>query len=122
MEYPYVCKNCEFEFLVVKSVADIDNIEPCQKCTSDLTVRTIARQQSFSKIAAGDWNRKEFNPAFGKAVTPIEAGKEAKRRGWVEVGNEDPNKIEKSFAKDRAKKAEYKSIPELTGLGEIRTK
>lgn len=100
--YPYRCTNCQHEFDVVKPVADYNTEEQCPKCTIRAE-RFIARTHFYG---ASDWNQKEWNPAFGKALTPREARKEAKRRGMIEIGNESPENIEKHFAKEREKKSE----------------
>jgi putative FmdB family regulatory protein len=107
MIYPYKCPLCKSEFEVIKSVKDIDNLEECPSCDT-ISNREISRFQAIDKTAAADWNNKEWNPALGKAVTPIEAKKEAKRKGLIEMGNECPDKAEKHFADQRAKKMEYK--------------
>lgn len=121
MIYPYACKLCNHQFEVIKSVRDIDNPEACAECGSEDTERRIAMDQSFSKIAAADWDRARYSPALGKVVkNDAEERKIAKSKGMIEVGNEDIGKIEKEFARDREKKAQYKSISELTSLGEIR--
>lgn len=99
--YPYVCRHCDHSFEVVKSVKNINDKEHCDKCKHE-TIRVLAREQSIDKIAAADWNRKEYNPGLGGAFTPKEASKEAKRRGLIEVGNESPEKIHKHFEKQRA--------------------
>ena len=117
--YPYECPKCDASFEVIKSVKMIDDEERCPKCDT-VAERKIAKQQSF--YGASDWDTAHYNPAFGKVVKSNKEARElAKKKGMIEVGNEDPDKIEKEFAKDRAKKAEYKSISELTSLGEIRS-
>lgn len=102
--YPYRCTTCEHEFEVVKRVADIDSAEQCPECNS-VSERYIGRTHFYG---ADDWNKQEYNPAFGKSLTPQQARKEAKKRGMIEVGNENPDKIHKHFEKEREKKLEIK--------------
>ena len=120
MIYPYSCPSCEHKFEVIKSVRHIDDLEHCPKCDT-ISNRTIARQQCVDSAAASDWNRKEYNNAFGEAMTPKQAQKEAKRRGWVEAGTEPAEKIHKHFEKER--KDKYKrSWDDLNlNLGEIKS-
>lgn len=93
LNYPYVCKDCTNKFEVIKSVRDIENIESCPSCHSDNTNRYIARTHFFG---AGDWDRTEFNPAFGKVIRNSRHRKdEAKARGWEEVGNTEAENIHK---------------------------
>ena len=99
--YPYECESCGHTYEVVKSVRDINNVEHCEKCNS-LTKRRIALRQSIDKTAASDWDRMEYNPGLGKALTPMQARKEAKSKGLVEIGTEPVEKIHKHFDKVRA--------------------
>ena len=111
MIYPYTCPNCDNHAEVIKSVTDIDNDENCAHCDT-IMVRQISQFQAIDKTAAADWNNSTYNPAFGKHVTPQQAKREAKKKGWTEVGTEPPEKIEKHFADQRAatKKAEMAKI------------
>ena len=102
IRYPYACKN-DHDWEVYKPMSDIDLVEKCETC-DEVGVRYIAKSQYF--YGAGDWNQKEYNPAFGKALTPLEARKEAKRHGMIEVGNECPDKTADTFERDREKKFE----------------
>ena len=106
---------------MVKSLKDYDRPETCV-CNSTDTTRVIPRTQAFSKIAASDWNSRQYNPAFGKAVSNLEAKRLAKEKGWVEVGNEPVEKIHSHYDKAREEKKErgYQDIVDsLTNLGEI---
>ena len=120
MIYPYLCPHCSTEFEVIKSVRDIDNIEKCPSCDT-ISGRTISRFQAVDSTAAADWNNKTYNPAFGKALTPQQAKKEAKARNWTEVGDEPVEKIQKHYAAER--KAKYDSSWDKLNLnlGEVKS-
>jgi len=93
MIYPYRCE-CGEEFEVIKFTKEIDRVENCPKCghNCDSSHRYISRTHFYG---ADDWNSAEYNPAFGKHLTPKQAKAEAKSRGMIEVGNEDFNKYHK---------------------------
>jgi predicted nucleic acid-binding Zn-ribbon protein len=117
--YPYICTSCSFEFEVIKHHKDIDIIEYCPSC-GIIGNRTISKHQRIDSTAASDWNKKEYNPAFGKALTPKEARREAKARQWTEVGDEPAHKIQKHFEKQREDR-DKKRWDELNlNLGEIK--
>lgn len=108
--YLYVCQGCKHHFDVHKPLSEIDRHEQCPICNTS-GVRRIARV-NIDKASAGDWNRMERNHAFGKAMTPKQAEKEAKRRGWIELGNEPLDKIHKRSEKTLQEnlKAKYERI------------
>lgn len=118
--YPYQCPSCGHGFEVIKSVRAIDEPEHCEKCQTQAE-RRIARTQSFS--GASDWDTAHYSPAFGRVVrSNKEARMLAKERGLIEVGNEDPHKIDKKFDTERQKKSEERwteTVRSLTSLGEI---
>jgi len=99
--YPYACIDCGHRFEVVKQVAAMNDPESCPKCQTTRTERRIGRV-NFS--GEKDWNQLDYNPAFGKPLTPVQASKEAKRRGMIELGNESPDKIHKHFEAQREQK------------------
>lgn len=119
MIYPYECPNCGNSFEVIKSFRNIDDIEKCSQCDT-ISNRTISRYQAVDSTAAADWNAKEYNPAFGKAVTPQEAKKEAKARGWTETGTEPAEKIQKHFKAQRDKKEKDRWDSLNMNLGDIK--
>lgn len=84
--YPYLCNLCAAKFEVIKRVSDIEHTERCPQCDSDVTSRTIGRV-NFN--GASDWDKAAYDPAFGKVIRDNNHRKrEAKSRGWVEVGDE----------------------------------
>jgi len=120
MIYPYICPKCDNNFEVIKSVKDIDQPENCPSCDT-ISNRTISRFQAVDSTAAADWNNKTYNPAFGKALTPQQAKKEARARNWAEVGTEPPEKIHKHFAKQREEKEKAKWDSFNLNLGEVKS-
>lgn len=119
--YPYECQDCAHEFEVVKSIVRIEDMEHCPICGS-IANRYIAKTGGF--IGASDWDTAHYNPAFGKVFkSNAEMRKEAKRRGWDEVGNEAPEKIHKHFDESRQKRLDSALDSTLsTSLGEVRSK
>lgn len=102
MIYPYQCTSCRHEFEVIKSVRDIESPENCPVCDI-ISIRTIARSQSF--FGATDWDTRHYNHALGMVVrSNKEAQKIARERGLVEIGNENVDKIHRTFDTDREKK------------------
>jgi hypothetical protein len=59
----------------------------CPECGGDTQRRYTAPQV----VTQGE-QIPYLHPAFGTIMTDNQAKNEAKRRGWVEVGNEDLNK------------------------------
>lgn len=103
MQYPYRCPepNCAKEFDVIKSVADIDLVENCPQCGTQAE-RFIATTHFYG---ASDWDKAEYNPAFGKVVRNGKERKElARRHGMEEIGNEPVDKIHDHFDKQRERK------------------
>ena len=106
MIYPYRCV-CGKEFEVIKSSKNIDDIEICPECGHNCTKaeRYISRTHFYG---ASDWDSLDYNPAFGKAVTKKQAKAEAKRRGMIEVGNEDLSKYHKELDRDNERRRQEK--------------
>jgi len=111
--YEYHCQRCENVFDVVKPLAHLNDPEFCS-CGSDKTKRQISRTHFYG---AGDWDKAEYNPAFGKIIKNSKhRAEEAKARGWLEVGNEDFNRTVASQDKklndniEEATKSAYDSL------------
>lgn len=80
----------------MKSVDDYQRMETCKVCNGEL------RRLFSSPILSVDKTQAEFNPAFGKVIkSKYHRSEEAKARGWVELGNENVDKISSKFEKDR---------------------
>lgn len=90
MIYPYRCLQCNHEFEVIKPVAHLNDQELCPGCGANKVERYISTTHFYG---AGDWDKAEYNPAFGKVIKNSKhRAQEAKARGWLEVGNEDYDK------------------------------
>jgi hypothetical protein len=103
MKYPYRC-DCKKEFTVYKSSKDIDRVEICPNCGHNCTKdhRYLGRGSFYG---ADDWNKAEFNPAFGKVIrNKKHRDQEAKAAGMIEVGNEDMGKYGKKLDADNEAK------------------
>lgn len=105
MFYPYRCPKCENLFEIIKSVADIDREEFCEKCGT-ISERYISRTHFFG---ASDWHGDEFNPGLGCVVKNNQHKKQIlKARGLEEIGSEPTENIH-SFSEKRIKeKAEQR--------------
>lgn len=88
MVYEYDCPSCSKHFEVIKSAAFYDSEEVC-------SCGVVASRVPFPKkihLYNTAVQNKEYNPAFGKAVTKSEGRQLAAQKGMVEVGNEDIGK------------------------------
>lgn len=95
--YPYECNDCASKWDVIKTVADIDLVESCPKCQSTSNHRYVT---NFTFYGASDWDKAEYNPAFGKIIRNAKHRKEeARRLGVEEIGNESPDKIHAHYEK-----------------------
>lgn len=105
MIYEYTCSNdkCQHMFDVQKTVAEVSRPEPCPQCgTAD--ARRIYNPW-YVHGSAGDWDKAEYNPAFGQVVRNRQHRAElAKRRGMEEIGNESVDKVHKHFDQTREDK------------------
>lgn len=99
MIYPYECPECKHTFEVIKPVAEIDFVERCEACGMEAE-RKIAKNQYF--YGADDWDNAEYNPGLGQVVKNRKHREQiAKQKGFIEVGNEDPVKLDREFERDR---------------------
>jgi putative FmdB family regulatory protein len=111
--YPYECKDCAHKFDIVKTVSRIDEVEQCPSCNSDKTGRYLTR---FHFYGASDWDKAEYNPGLGMVIRNKRHRRdEAKARGMIEIGNEDPDKTHAHYEKQREKQSEdsWAKIPGL---------
>ena len=103
MRYPYRCE-CGKEFNVIKSSKIIDRVEKCPHCGHNCTKenRFISRTHFYG---ADDWDKAEYNPAFGKVIrNKKHRDAEAKRLGLEEVGNAEMEKYGKELEDARNKR------------------
>jgi putative FmdB family regulatory protein len=97
MIYEYVCTECKKFFDVFKPVAEFDSPEFCS-CGLKAK-RLISGGSGFIGAKVED---AVFDPAFGKVIRNSQHRRdEAKARGWIEVGTENPDKINSAMDKTR---------------------
>ena len=105
MIYDYICNECQHKWDVIKSASQIDDIEACPNCQKTNNRRIITGGSGF--LYAGDWDKAQYNPAFGCMVKNRRHRAElAKQFGVEEIGNEPINKIHDTIDKEREKKLE----------------
>ena len=116
--YPYECANCSTCYDVTKRVAEIDDPAFCPSC-GDAGMRTIGRTHFYG---ASDWDKAEFNPAFGQVVRNKTHQREILRKfadqGKVfeDVGNEPVENLHKHFDGEREARLKARwSDPNLKG-------
>lgn len=100
-EYPYQCQSCNQEFDIIKSVADIDHVEPCKECGSDDTQRLIAKVNLEKSSMAQPY----YEPALGCIIKG--KGHKAqvlKEKGLEEVGSTSPDTMYKNLELEREKR------------------
>jgi putative FmdB family regulatory protein len=85
--YEFYCKACNAIDEVIRPMSECKQPYSCPEC-GDATVRHYSAPQVITKGEQIPY----MHPAFGTIMTDNQAKEEAKRRGWVEVGNEDLNK------------------------------
>ena len=109
--YDYKCKGCEDQFEVTKRISDADVIETCPHCQAlcDKDCRVIYSHEFYGE--------KPDEPFYSAALGKMVKGKndlkrQAKARGWIEVGSEDANKTHDTNDRDREKRQEarYREI------------
>lgn len=119
--YDYKCKVCEDTFTVSKCIADADMIEDCPHCEAkcDKSCRLITTGKEF-------YGEKPEEPFYSLPLGKWVKGKndmrrQAKAKGWIEVGNENVEKLHDSIDRDREKRSQdrYQSIYD-TGTYQVR--
>lgn len=99
MIYQYDCPQCSFTTDIIKGVSLYNSEERCPSC-QEVMFKVIC-----SPTFHCDKSWPEFNPAFGKVIkNKYHRDQEAKKRGWIEIGNENPEKMSKTFAQVREEK------------------
>lgn len=103
--YDYRCKNCQDTFEVTKRIAQADEVETCPHCNSecDKDCRYISRPKEFYGEKPDE---AFFSHALGKWVkSRKDQARQAKDKGWIEVGNDDVQRSHDRFDRDREKKS-----------------
>jgi putative FmdB family regulatory protein len=99
--YDYHCEKCDEDYEIVKSIKEYDGKDQCPQC-GNIGKRILSCQIQFmgTKI-----ENAEYNPGLG-CITKGKRHRDeiAKSRGLIEIGNECPEKIEKSYKAKREEK------------------
>jgi putative FmdB family regulatory protein len=82
--YEFFCKRCNAIDEVVRPMSDSNLAYSCPECGGATT-----RHYSPPQVITQGEQIPYRHPAFGTIMTDNQAKAEAKRRGWVEVGNEN---------------------------------
>lgn len=85
--YEFYCAKCNAIDEVVRPIAQATLKYACPECKSD-----TERRYSTPQVITKGEQIAYLHPAFGQVMTDSQAKAEAKRRGLVEVGNEDVHK------------------------------
>jgi putative FmdB family regulatory protein len=107
--YPYKCVACAHHWEVIKPVKDIDRNESCPNCKNVQTERYISRTHFYG----AEVEDAEYNPGLGCIVKNKKHRADiVKRNGLIEVGNECPDKIDKTLRQDKARRqaAEWEKL------------
>jgi len=99
--YDYQCDKCEKQYEIIKSIKEYDGKDACPVCGL-VGERKLSCGIQFIGTKIED---AEFNYGLG-AITKSKAHRDelAKRKGMIEVGNENPDKFHEAFDKSRADK------------------
>lgn len=95
MIYLYQCPHCKKTIEIVKDSVDHRRQEFCS-CSAEL--ERVFRSPMI-KFLKNDWG--EYQPAFGKVMKRDEVAYEVKKRNWIEIGNENINKLDKKLESER---------------------
>lgn len=86
--YEFYCEKCNAIDEVVRSVKDSGQAYDCPECN----LRTVRRYNTPNVSIEVD-QTPYLHPAFGTMMTDKQAREEAKRRGYVEVGNDTQERV-----------------------------
>lgn len=86
--YEFYCKKCNAIDEVVRPMKEASLPYDCPECGS-----VTARRYTAPNVQTEGEQIPVMNPAFGTVMTPKQAEAEAKRRGWVAVGEDNQNSI-----------------------------
>lgn len=101
MIYTYECSDCKEQFELHRPVSDYDKRADCPTCLGDSKL-VITASKHFIGASRQD---KTWDPAFGKVISGREHRREeAKKNGWIELGNESVDKTNKYFNEIRERK------------------
>lgn len=100
--YDFSCAKCDEDFDIVQSIKMYSGKAPCPTCGNTSSTRIIRPGVHFIGASV---ESAEYNPGLGQIVKNSKHRAEiAKRKGLVEIGNENTEKIHKHFDNQRAEK------------------
>ena len=107
--YVYRCPedHCHEVYDVVKPMSEIDELAICPRCGAFAS--SACRQVTKAYFYGAKVEDAAYDPAFGQVIRSSRHRKdEAKARGWIEVGNEKPEVVEKHFERQWAETREQR--------------
>jgi putative FmdB family regulatory protein len=117
MIYEYYCHDCQYLNDVEKKAAEIDRLEYCADCGSEMQ-RQLSASVSFQGEKTGS-NEAYFNHALGCVVKGDKHAREiAKQRGLIEIGNEKQNHL---TPKEESYELSDYDYHDAMGVGELRS-
>jgi putative FmdB family regulatory protein len=100
MIYQYQCNTCHMDFELTIPASEYNDPAGCPKCFGNGIKLFTPFLFSGSRP-----QHAEYNPAFGKVIkNSYHRKEEAKKRDWIEIGNEKVHNIENDFARAREDK------------------
>jgi hypothetical protein len=85
--YEFLCKTCNCIDELELKAAEAVKPQACVQCK-----RAMIRQYTPPQVITKGNEVPYLHPAFGTVMTDSQARREAKARGWEEVGTEDMSK------------------------------
>jgi len=99
--YLYECEKCDYDYDVVKPIAEYNTDEFCKQCGNKST-KLVTAPSIFIGTKVED---AEYNPAFGCIVKNKRHRKYlAESKNLIEIGNEKVKTIHDTFDKQREEK------------------
>jgi hypothetical protein len=83
--YEYLCKPCNAIDEVERTMEEATKPYFCADCH-----KVMERHYTPPQVITEGPQDRYMHPAFGRVMNDREARIEAKRRGWIEIGNEKP--------------------------------
>ena len=86
--YEYFCVKCNAIDEIVRPMAESNKVYNCPVCNE-----ACKKKYSVPQVITQGEQIPYMHPAFGTVMTDLQAKEEAKRRGWVEVGNDTQSNV-----------------------------
>jgi hypothetical protein len=106
MIYLYDCSKCQLEIEIIKSMKDASREEHCDSCGNLLERIYLPPHITGAKV-----ENAEFNHGLGCVTkNKYDRAEKAKRKGLIEVGNENPDSMAKEAKKTLDKKLSWENV------------